>query len=325
MQRYPQQVKLTTKDTRDIVMAINYNNIVMWYILGAGVLFILLFPIYIVPQNYVAIIETLGKYSQTTNAGLNIKIPFLQKVASKIYLGVLNRSFELDAVTKDKVLVTIKANLTYSIDYTNVTKYYYGLRQPDKTMVAYVENYTRSFVAQETHEQMLERREEITDYLLKHLSEKLLEYGIKIHGFQIMDIVFPTEITDAMSRVVASQRLKEAALNEAEAKKIRVVKQAEADKDASVLRGEGIAGEREAIIRGLEDSIDEMRKFKDVSTQDIMDFIMETLKLDVMKQIGASPNTKVLFTDTDYSGKTGKNDLIQAIVSANEASKDSKK
>jgi regulator of protease activity HflC (stomatin/prohibitin superfamily) len=274
---------------------------------------------YIVPQNHIAIVETLSKFSKTSRAGLNMKLPFVQKVATKIYLGVLNKLFTLEAVTKDKVLVTIKANLTYSIDEETVTKYYYGLKRPDQTLAAYVENYTRSFVAQETHEELLEKREEITEYLLEHLSKKLLEYGIKIHGFQIMDIIFPREITDAMSRVVASQRLKEAAMNEAEAKKIRVVKQAEADRDASVLRGQGIAGEREAIIKGLEDSIEEMKKFKDVSTQNIMDFIMETLHLDVLKQIGLSENTKVLFTDSKASGTT-KQDLINSLITANEAS-----
>ena len=283
------------------------------------ILLIILFSMFfIVPQNNIAIIETLSKYSRTARAGLNVKIPFVQKVATKIYLGVLNKLFELEAVTKDKVLVTIKANLTYSIDEENVTKYYYGLKQPAQTLAAYVENYTRSFVAQETHEELLEKREEITEYLLEHLSKKLLDYGIKIHGFQIMDIIFPREITDAMSRVVASQRLKEAAANEAEAKKIRVVKQAEANRDASILRGQGIAGEREAIIKGLEDSIDEMLKFKDISTQNIMDFIMETLRLDVMKQIGLSENTKVLFTDSGSTGSS-KQDLINAMITANEA------
>ena len=143
-------------------------------------------------------------------------------------------------------------------------------------------------------------------------------WGIKIHGFQITDIVFPREITEAMSKVVASQRLKEAAVNEAEAKRIRVVKAAEAEKESAILRGQGIAGERTAIIDGLKMSIEDMKAIQGVTTDEVMNFVMLSQYFDTLKEIGKNQGTKVLFMSTPQGDL---NEFMQSFISAQEAAK----
>lgn len=280
--------------------------------------FLLFSMIKIVPQNHVAIVEFLGKYEKTLTAGFNLVIPIFERVSVQINLAVRNFLFELDAVSKDKVQVRLKSNLIYAISVNKVTQYWYELTDPKQTIASFVENYVRSFIATQTHEELLEKREEISAYLVQHLNEKFLAWGIEIHGYQVMDIVFPAVITDAMSKVVASQRLREAALNEAEAMKVRVVKEAEAEKDSRILLGEGVAGERQAIIDGLKRSIDDMKGIPGLNTHEVMNLIVMSQYFDTVKAIGVSPNSKVMFMDP---APEGANNMMQQLTAALEANK----
>lgn len=285
---------------------------------GIAALVLVVATIKIIQQNHVGIVERLGKYSRTIGAGVNFLIPLIESVPSIIDLAVQNLLFNIDTVSKDKVVVRLKANLIYTIDPEKASDFHYNLSNPWETVQSFVENYTRSFVATQTHEELLEKREEISEYLIRHLDAKMRNWGIKIVSFQLMDIVFPTEITDAMSKVVASQRLREAALNEAEGAKVKVVKQAEAEKQSRVLLGEGVAGERQAIIDGLKKSINDMQTIKGISTEEVMNLVALSQYFDTIKSIGDSENTKVMFINPSPKGV---NDLVQQLTSAIEGTK----
>jgi regulator of protease activity HflC (stomatin/prohibitin superfamily) len=290
----------------------------LFFILG---IFLIFSMIKIVPQNTVAIVEFLGKYNRTLTAGLNFVLPILERVAVNINLAVRNFPFEFDAVSNDKVQIRLKANLIYAINVHKVTSYWYELTDPKQTIASFVENYVRSFVASQTHEELLEKREEIATYLTTHLSEKFMLWGIEMRGFQVTDIVFPMQITDAMSKVVASKRLKEAAQNEAEAQKIRVVKDAEAEKESRILLGEGVAGERQAIIDGLKRSIDDMKGIDGLNTHEVMNLIVMSQYFDTVKAIGMSENSKVMFMDPAPEGANNMLQQLTAALQANEAKK----
>jgi len=281
-------------------------------------LVLVLSAIRIVQQNHVQLVERFGKYVGTLESGLHVIVPIFDRVVTNISLAQQNLTFQIDTVTKDKVIVRLKANLIYAINRESVTQFYYELSNGIETLSSFVENYVRSYVSSQTHEELLERREEISDYLIKHLDVKMKAWGMKINSFQVMDIVFPSEITDAMSKVVASQRLREAAMNEAEASKIKVVKQAEAEKESRVLLGEGVAGERRAIIDGLKTSIDDMKAIKDLNTDEVMKLVVVSQYFDTIRAVGESQNSKIMFLNP---APKGADDLIQNLTTALEASK----
>lgn len=272
-----------------------------------------------IPQNHVAIIEQLGKYNRTVTSGVNFVVPFMERVAVKVNLAVRNFPFQFEAVSKDKVNIQIKANLLYSVNEKSVYSYWYELTDPKQTISSYVENYVRSFVAINDHEEILQKRDEISAYLMEHLHEKFINWGIKLEGFQVTDIMFPAIISDAMSKVVASQRLREAALNESEAQKVRVVKNAEAEKESRILMGEGVAGERQAIIDGLKRSIDDMKTIQGLNTHEVMNLIVLSQYFDTVKSIGSSNNSKVMFMNPAPGGAQ---DIIQQLSSAIETGKE---
>ncbi len=284
--------------------------------------FSLLASIRIVQQNHLQLVERLGQYKRTLTPGLHILVPFIERAVVDINLAFQNQVFDVDTVSKDKVIVRLKSNLIFAVDPASVTEYHYKLANPIATLSSFIENYMRSFVAAQTHEELLEKREELSEYLIQHLGKKMAAWGITISSIQVMDISFPNAITDAMSKVVASQRLKEAAMNEAEAQKIRVVKQAEAEKESRILLGEGVAGERRAIVDGLRASIDDMSAIKDLKTDEVMNLVVVSQYFDTIKAIGDAPNSKVLFLNP---APQGANDLIQNLATAIESTKDDEK
>lgn len=128
-----------------------------------------------VRQNTVVIVERFGKFHQVLDSGLNIIMPLLDKPAATISLALQNLHEEVDAVTRDKVTVKIEANLVYHVDRTMVKEFHYDLSDAMTTVRDYVENYMRSHVAAQTHEELLLEREEFSTYLIDSLDDILIK------------------------------------------------------------------------------------------------------------------------------------------------------
>jgi regulator of protease activity HflC (stomatin/prohibitin superfamily) len=99
-----------------------------------------------------------------------------------------------------------------------------------------------------------------------------------------------------MNRINAAKRDKEAAMEEAEGAKIRVVKAAEADAESKRLSGEGIAQQRLEIVRGFKESVEDFQKsLKHISHEEVMQFVLLTQYFDTLSSIGSNgKNTTML-------------------------------
>jgi len=273
-----------------------------------------------IEQNNVAVVEFLGKFSRVMTAGLNFKIPIFERIALNVSLRQQNFAIEGKYPSKDKVIVSISTNLIYVVrnDNEGIKKYTYALENRHQSIAAGVENSLRTYIAKETHEGILEKKEELALHIKTDLEKQFEEWGMAIMSFQITNVAFPETITNAMSEVVASEQLRKAAENKGEATKIQAIKEAEAEKERKRLQGEGVALEREAIANGFKESIELMKQATGQSPKDIMSVLTLTQYLDTIKSIGVSENAKVIFVDSNMS-KTA--DLVQSFQSALESSK----
>jgi regulator of protease activity HflC (stomatin/prohibitin superfamily) len=86
-----------------------------------------------------------------------------------------------------------------------------------------------------THKQIFAKREEIGSEIEQRLRERLAGFGYKLDSIQVRDVKLQNTVMEAMNKIVETQKLKEAAMNEGEAEKIMKVKEAEAEKDAKIL------------------------------------------------------------------------------------------
>jgi regulator of protease activity HflC (stomatin/prohibitin superfamily) len=258
----------------------------------------------IVKQQTAFTVETLGKFSRVIFPGLNFVVPFIEVAARKVNLSTLTMDFQILAITSDKVNVSIDTTLVYQVSPNKIYEAAYSTDNPVVTIKALVENSIRAFVATQTHEQTIRSRDEMTVYLTSHLRDRLDAFGYIVDSFQFRDINLPREITEAMSRVVASKRLQEAALNEAEAEYIRTVKTAEGQKQTRLLQGQGLALERQAIINGLSESIKQLQQETGVSSQSVMNLVMMNQYIDMLRTItnDKSGNTKTIFINPTPEG-----------------------
>jgi len=296
----------------------------LYIIVFAILIFIAFSCIRVVGQNTVLVIEFLGKFKRVMSAGLNWKIPVLERVAASVTLRQQNFALKGFYPSKDKVIVDITTNLIYSVQTAldGIKLYTYTLTNRNESIGAIIENSLRTYIAKETHEGILEKKEELAAHIRGDVEKQFAEWGMIVYSFQITSVSFPETITQAMSEVVASEQLKKAAENKGEASKIQAVKEAEGERERKRLQGEGIAMEREAIAKGLKESVEIVRGTTNQSSAEILSLLTLTQYLDTLKTIGLNDNSKVIFMDTSVN-KTS--DLLTQLTSALEIGKIDKK
>lgn len=288
------------------------------YVLISLAVLVILANIKVVKQNTVLVIELLGKYNRIMSAGLNVKVPLLERVSKVVTMRQQNFVVTGKYPSADKVIVDVHTNLIFAVNPTEdgIQRFTYALQDAATSIGATIENSLRTYIAKETHEGILEKKEELALHIQRDLEVQFSEWGMLIKSFQITNVNFPLTITDAMSEVVASLQLRKAAENKGEATKIQAIKEAEAEKERKRLQGEGIALEREAIAEGLRKSVETMQKVTNQSSAEIMAILNLTQYLDTLKGVGTSQNAKVIFMDSSVS-KTA--DLMQQLIGGNES------
>lgn len=275
----------------------------------------------IVRTKQVGIIERLGKFTRIITPGLNWIIPIIDQVASKVQLRTQSLKMYVDSVSKDNVKVRMGIDVLFYVkeDEKSVYKSFYSLDNPLSAVQSIVDNALRAKINEFQHLDVLAKRNEFSEYLEEILSEKLVKWGYTLDSVQITDIELPDELISAMNSVKTTERQKEAALNEGEAKKILAVKEAEGDQESKRLQGLGLAQQREEVAKGLKRSVDEFKQALGTKADpnEIMNIILMTNYFDTLKSIGEGPNSKVIMMDGTPEGlKSVKQQIIAGIQSS---------
>jgi regulator of protease activity HflC (stomatin/prohibitin superfamily) len=243
----------------------------------ALVLLTLMLSVVAVQQGTLAITTIFGKFSRILRPGLNFRIPFIESVFRRI--SVQNRSVELgfQAVTIDQANVNFTSMLLYSVinsdeeTIKSVAFKFIDERNFMQALIRSVEGSVRAFVATKRQAEVLILRREIVEAVKDQLDRTLEEWGYHLIDLQINDITFDEEVMRSMAKVVASNNLKSAAENEGQALLITRTKAAEAEgnfikisalaeKEASQLKGQGIALFRQEVAKGMAGAAREMEE-----------------------------------------------------------------
>ncbi|MDF2690667.1 MAG: hflK [Gammaproteobacteria bacterium] len=248
-----------------------------------------------VEQQKIAIIERLGKFMRVAGPGLNIKIPFIEKVAGRVNLRIQQLNVEVDTKTSDNVFVHMTISIQYAAIPDHVFEAFYKLSDPGKQIQAYVFDVVRAQVPTITLDEVFEKKEQIALAVGKELSETMKEFGFSILKALVTDIDPDEKVKLAMNEINAATRLRVAANEKGEAEKILKVKQAEAEAESMRLQGEGLAKARQAIIQGLKDSVEDFRKaVPEATASSVMNLVLTTQYYDTLKEVGANNKSSVI-------------------------------
>ncbi|HRP37212.1 MAG TPA: SPFH domain-containing protein, partial [Candidatus Dojkabacteria bacterium] len=239
--------------------------------------FLLILSVFTVEQQTVAIVERFGKFVRMAKPGLNVRIPFIDRVAGRVTLRIQQLDVKAETKTKDNVFVTVIVSVQYYILPEKVYEAFYKLNNPALQINSYVFDTIRARVPKITLDELFERKEEIAQAVKEELNETMVNFGFEILNSLVTDIEPDMKVKEAMNEINAAQRLRVAASEKGEAEKIIKVKAAEADAESKALQGKGIADQRRAIIEGLKESVDNFQKsIPDSSAQDVMNLVLMT-------------------------------------------------
>lgn len=217
-------------------------------IVFAFVIIITLFSIKIVRQAEVYVIERLGRFNKLAEAGLNIIVPFVDRVRAVVSLKQQTMDIPPQGViTFDNVTITIDTVVFYQI--TDPSKAVYEIESLQKGIVYLAITTIRDIVGKMDLDSTFCSRDSINVQLRQVLDEATDKWGCKIERVEIKDIKPPSDIKDAMEKQMNAERTKRAIILEAEGIRQSDITQAEGKKAAAILDAEG---ERESTIRRAE-------------------------------------------------------------------------
>lgn len=252
--------------------------------------------VYAIEQQTVGVVERFGKYLKTAAPGLHWRIPIVDVIAQRVSLRIQQLDLNVESKTLDNVFVVIKLAIQYyvpSID--KAFDAHYKLVEPGKQIEAWVYDVVRATVPTIILDDVFEKKDTIAKDVEQHIQDKMKLYGFEIVRALVNDIEPDAKVKAAMNTINEQARMRLAAENEGEAKKILVVKAAEAQARNKALQGEGVANQRKAIIKGFQEAITDFKEVSEVSQKDIMDFVAMTMYFDTLKELGGDARSKVVF------------------------------
>ena len=230
----------------------------LYFIIAAFVILLILIGllscISIVPQGNAWVVERLGKYSDTWQAGMHLKTPVLERVVRKISMKEQVADFEPQSViTKDNVTMNVDSVVYFQvIDPKALT---YGVERP----IAAIENLCattlRNIIGSMTLDETLTSREKINNETIKVLDEATNKWGIDITRVEVQNITPPKSIQEAMEKQMKAEREKRAVILTAEGEKQSAITRAEGEKESAILRADAVREERIRTAQGEAEAI----------------------------------------------------------------------
>lgn len=270
------------------------------YLFGAGVLAIAMIAVFraalfTVQQRTTTIVQRLGKFTREAGPGIHIKIPFIDWVVGRVNLRVHQLDVEIETITEDNVFVRMVVAVQYYVLPEKAYDAFYRLDDASRQITSFVFDVVRAQVPKIKLDDVFEKKDDIANIVMSELAQVMEGFGYGILKALVTDIDPDAKVKESMNEINAAHRMRAAATERGEADRILKVKAAEGDAQSKALQGRSIADQRQAIVAGLRDSVDEFRKsVLGMTAKDVMNLVVMTQYFDMLKEIGASSRTNAI-------------------------------
>ena len=163
---------------------------------------------FIVKQQTAVILERFGKFLGIRSAGLQFKIPLVDRIAGRLSLRVQQLDVIVETKTKDDVFVHLKISIQFQILREKVYDAYYKLQNPHEQLTSYIFDLVRAEVPKMILDDVFEKKDDIAHAIQRDLKDAMLKYGYDIVKALVTDIDPDATVKEAMNRINAAEREK---------------------------------------------------------------------------------------------------------------------
>ncbi|MGB5686630.1 MAG: stomatin-like protein [Candidatus Electrothrix sp.] len=207
-------------------------------VLVVFIVFILIKTAIVVPQRHEYVVERLGKYRTTLEAGFHILIPFLDKIAYRRNLKELPVDIGgQTCITADNV--TLQVDGIMYIQVVNSRQSAYGIEDYHFAASQLAQTSLRSAIGKISLDNTFEARESLNQQVVEAIDDAAQNWGIKVLRYEIKDIEPPRSVLDAMEKQMQAEREKRAEIARSEGDKKSMINRAEGEKAEAIARSEG--------------------------------------------------------------------------------------
>src|SRR3954470_18648417 len=261
-------------------------------------LFVAAKTIRIIPQARAGVVELLGRYSRTLSPGLNIVVPFVDRVRPLIDLREQVVTFPPQPViTQDNVSVQIDTVLYFTI--TDPRAATYEVATPLQAIEQLTVTTPRNIIGSLTLEETLTSRDQVNDQLRVVLDERTGKWGIRINGVELKSIDPPATIQEAMEKQMRAERDRRAAILNAEGVKQSQILTAEGEKQSAILRAEG--SKEAAVLKAQGDSQAIETVFKAIHEGDPDPELLSYQYLQMLPRIAEGSANKIWIVPSEFT------------------------
>ena len=269
-----------------------------YIIIAVLVIWFLAANIRVISQSEAYVIEFLGKYEKTWNAGIHLKIPFLERISKKVTL----KEQVIDAppqpvITKDNVTMQIDTVVYFRV--FDPMLFTYGAINPINALDNLTATTLRNVVGELELDETLTSRDAINSRMAAILDEATDPWGIKVIRVELKNIIPPRGIQEAMEKQMKAEREKretlllaeahkEADIKEAEGHKLAVVLEAEGERDARIARAEG---EAKALFLSKKAEADGLRLLREAAADEA---VLKLKQYEAMEKIADGKAAKII-------------------------------
>jgi regulator of protease activity HflC (stomatin/prohibitin superfamily) len=277
-------------------------TLIVLLVVAVFVLVVLARTIRIVPQARAGVVERLGRYSRTLNAGLAIVVPFVDRIREMVDLREQVVSFQPQPViTADNVVVSIDTVIYFQVTEPKAATYeianfIQGIEQLTVTTL-------RNVIGGISLEATLTSRDQINSQLRGVLDDATGKWGIRVNRVELKAIDPPASIKDSMEKQMRAERDKRAAILTAEGVKQSQILTAEGEKQSAILRAEG---QRQAAILNSEGQAKAIGTvFEAIHQGDADPKLLAYQYLQVLPQIAQGESNKVWIIPSEITQALG--------------------
>lgn len=288
-------------------------------------LIIIVSVFFIVKQQTAAIVERFGKFQGIRHAGLQLKIPLVDRISGRLSLKIQQLDVIIETKTLDDVFVRLKVSVQYKVIRDKVFDAFYKLDYPHDQITSYVFDVVRAEVPKMKLDDVFVRKDDVAIAVKKELNVAMMDYGYDIIKTLVTDIDPDSQVKEAMNRINSAEREKVAAQFEGDAQRILIVERAKAEAESKRLQGQGIADQRREIARGLEESVEVLNKVG-INSQEASALIIVTQHYDTLQSIGHNANSNlILLPNSPQAGSNMLNEMVASFTASNIIGEEMKK